>query len=89
MARTTIARPGGRGGRGVREVDLVFERVTEKPFKRGNEWVREPISDEQYALYRDTGPFPRKLYLSREESEELLGLIAEELGLTLHFKQSG
>lgn len=82
MARKSIAKPGGRG---IREVDLVFERVTEKPVKRADGWVFEPVDDEQYALYRDAGQFPRKMYLSREESEELLGLIADEIGLTLRF----
>jgi len=69
----------------VREVDLVFERVTEKPAKLGNQWTMVPVDDEQFALYRDSGTFPRKMYLSREEAEELLGLIGEELGLRLRF----
>ena len=83
MARTSIAKPGGRG---VREVDLVFERITEKPVKLGNEWTTVPVDDEQFALYRDSGTFPRKMYLSREEAEELLGLIAEELDLKVRFE---
>jgi hypothetical protein len=83
MARTSIAKPGGRG---VREVDLVFERVTEKPVKVGNEWTTMAVDDEQFALYRDSGTFPRKMYLSREEAEELLGLIAEELDLKVRFE---
>ena len=83
MARKSIAKPGGRG---IREVELVFERVTEKPVKEGNEWIVVPVGDEQFALYRDSGPFPRKMYLSREEGEELLGLIAEELNLAVRFQ---
>lgn len=83
MARRSIAKPGGRG---VQEVDLVFERVTEKPVKHGDAWTVVPVDDEQFALYRDSGPFPRKMYLSREEGEELLGLIAEELNLTVRFE---
>jgi hypothetical protein len=83
MARRSIAKPGGRG---VREVDLVFERVTEKPVKLGNEWTTVPIDGEQFALYRDSGTFPRKMYVSREEAEELLGLIAEELDLKVRFE---
>lgn len=70
----------------MREVDLVFERVGEKPERHGNDWIMVPVHDEQYALYRDSGAYPRKMYLSREEAEELLGLVAEELDLKVRFE---
>jgi len=83
MARVAIARAGRTG---ILEVDLVFERIVEKPAKVAGDWVKVPVSGEEYALYRESGPFPKKIYLSREESEELLGLIAQELNLSLRFE---
>ena len=83
MARVAIAKPG-KGG--VREVELVFERVFQKPAKAGDKWVEVPVEEEQYALYRDVGPYPKKMYLTRDESEELLGLIAEELNLAIRYE---
>lgn len=83
MARVTIARPGKKG---ISDVDLVFERVFKKPAKAAGEWVEVPAKQEEYALYRDVTPFPRKMYFTRDESEELLGLIAQELGLSLSFR---
>jgi hypothetical protein len=82
MARVAIVR-AGRGG--IREVDLVFERIVEKPAKVAGEWINVAVSGEEYALYRESGPFPKKIYLSREESEELLGLISTELNLSIRF----
>ena len=77
MARAVIARPSKTS---VREVELVLERVHEKPVKSKDGWVQVPVQGDEYALYRDAGKFPRKMYLSRDECEELLGMIAQELG---------
>lgn len=82
MARVSVAKPGKKG---IREVVLVFERIYEKPVKSSGAWIEVPVEEEEYALYRDAGPYPRKMYLTRAESEELLGLVAEELELTLSF----
>lgn len=75
-----------RNGR-VREYALVFERVTTRPVKTADGWLEQEVSGDHFALYWDKRPL-RKLYFeSTEEAQEVLSVIAEELGLRLTWQE--
>ena len=83
MASTEIVRM--KNGK-LREYMLVFERVETVPSRTMDGWVQKPVEGEKFALYWNSGQYPKKMYFdSPDEVLEAVSIMTQEIGVIVNW----